>query len=107
MGKPQLEGAVPVREPQRAGVHVAVRHLHAGHGPRREEAAFAAVSTPVSVPKPAAAVVADESVPKVEPSPAIPAPEQGDLLAANCPVSASHGVDATDVSRPTGQPQAD
>jgi ribonuclease E len=61
----------------------------------------------VSVPKPAAAVAADESVPKVEPSPVIPAPEQGDLLAANRPVSVSNDVNAAEVNRPTGQPQAD
>jgi hypothetical protein len=45
-------------------------------------------------------------MPKVEQSPAAaPTPEQGDLLAANRPVSESHGVNTTEVNRPTGQPQ--
>jgi ribonuclease E len=74
------------------------------NGPRREEAAFATVSASVSAPKSAGAV--DKSMPKVEQSPAAaPTPEQGDLLAANRPVSESHGVNTTEVNRPTGQPQ--
>src|SRR6185312_15225533 len=80
------------------------------NGPRREEVAFATVSTPAPAPKPAIAVAAEESTPKVvEPSPAaaIPAPEQGDLLAANRAASVSHNVATTEINHPAGQPQAD
>jgi ribonuclease E len=78
------------------------------NGPRREETAFAAVPAAVSVPKSAPAAAGDGSASKAVQSPAvIPAPEQGDLLAANRPVSASHTANTPEVNRPSGQPQAD
>ncbi|KRA35454.1 ribonuclease E [Rhodanobacter sp. Root627] len=80
------------------------------NGPRREDVAFATVSTPAPTPKPTIAVAAEEVAPKVvelSPAPAIPAPEQGDLLSANRAASESHDISATETNRPTGQPQAD
>ncbi|HUH56334.1 MAG TPA: Rne/Rng family ribonuclease [Rhodanobacter sp.] len=80
------------------------------NGPRREEVAFATVSTQAPAPKPTITAAAEEAVPKVvepSPAPAIPAPEQGDLLATNRAASVSHNISTTEVNRPAGQPQAD
>ncbi|MGN6328249.1 MAG: Rne/Rng family ribonuclease [Rhodanobacter sp.] len=80
------------------------------NGPRRGEAAFATVPASMPAPKPAVAgaVAVDESTTKAEQSTAAaPTPEQGDLLAANRPLSVSRDVNAAEVSRPSGQPQGE
>jgi ribonuclease E len=82
------------------------------NGPRREDVAFATVSTPAPAAKPMIAVAAEEAAPEVAepspaPAPATPAPEQGDLLAANRAASVSHNINTTEANRPAGQPQAD